>query len=227
MSILIIDVRSRLGLCLNSVALGLMLLATTANALAVAEIQKTPYETVELASDQLLALIKQTIAQEPTDEEIFYSAVTEVLDPFIDFNAIARSVMAVHYKRATDEHRAAFTASFKTGLVRTYSKALLKFGSGGVKVLAPTTAPRNPKRPTVKMEIRSDAGKIYPVSYSMGLSDDGNWKMRNVIVNGLNIGLTFRSQFSASMKQHRNDLDAVIAGWSALVESESARSIEE
>jgi len=191
-----------------------------------AEDSLSPHQTVGNASDQLLNLIQKTKALDTVDDSVFFSEVTAVLDPFVDFTAIARSVMAVHYKRASDEQREKFSTAFKGGLVRAYSKALLQFGDGGVNVLAPTSAPRNPKRPTVKMEILSEAGKIYPVSYSMAQSDDGHWRMRNVIINGLNIGLTFRNQFSASMKAKKNDLDAVITGWSKLVESEATQSTE-
>ena len=179
----------------------------------------SPHETVRRASELLLDVIEESQAYAETDEARFYSAVTEVLDPFVDFTAIARSVMAVHYKRATDEQRERFTTSFKSGLVRTYAKALLEFGDGGVDVIPPTTAPRNPERPTVKMEIRTTSGKVYPVSYSMALDKRGQWRMRNVIINGINIGLTFRSQFSAAMKKKKNNVDSVVDGWAALVEN--------
>ncbi len=192
----------------------------------MAEESLTPHQTVERASDQLLELIKKTKAQETVEDSVFFADVTSVLDPFVDFPAISRSVMAVHYKRASSDQREKFSAAFKRGLVRAYSKALLQFGDGGVKVLPDTAPPRNPKRPTVKMEISSEEGNIYPVSYSMALSTDGVWKMRNVIINGLNIGLTFRNQFSASMKEKKNDLDGVISGWSKLVESEAVQATE-
>ena len=204
----------------------LLVLSFAFTASLLAEESLTPHQTVEHASDQLLALIKKTKALETVEESVFFADVTSVLDPFVDFKAISRSVMAVHYKRASDEQREKFSEAFRGGLVRAYSKALLEFGDGGVNVLPETAPPRNPKRPTVKMEISSEEGKIYPVSYSMALSTDGAWRMRNVIINGLNIGLTFRNQFSASMKEKKNDLDGVITGWSKLVESEAVQATE-
>jgi len=215
-----VHIKSCLGACL------LLFLGHVLAVSAHAEEGLSPHQTVERASDQLLAMIQKTKALETLDDSVFFTEVTSVLDPFVDFTAIARSVMAVHYKRASNEQREKFSLAFKGGLVRAYSKALLQFGDGGVRVLDPTAAPRNPRRPTVKMEIISGAGKIYPVSYSMAQSADGLWRMRNVIINGLNIGLTFRNQFSASMKAKKNDLDAVITGWSKLVESEATQSTE-
>ena len=41
--------------------------------------------------------------------------------------------------------------------------------------------------------------------------------MRNVIINGINIGKLFRDQFAQSMQSNRNDLDKTIAGWAELV----------
>ena len=54
---------------------------------------------------------------------------------------------------------------------------------------------------------------VFKVDYNLILLD-GQWKLRNVVINGINIGLQFRSQFQASMSKNKNNLDEVIAGWS-------------
>jgi phospholipid transport system substrate-binding protein len=64
------------------------------------------------------------------------------------------------------------------------------------------------------MEVHGHDGTIYPVAYSMFLDDARQWRVQNVIVNGINLGLTFRSQFASSMDQKQN-IDQVIDGWSA------------
>jgi phospholipid transport system substrate-binding protein len=43
-----------------------------------------------------------------------------------------------------------------------------------------------------------------------------------VIVNGLNLGSTFRTQFEQSAQQYGGDLDQVIANWSSEIEVETA-----
>ncbi len=50
--------------------------------------------------------------------------------------------------------------------------------------------------------------------------DDGQWKVVNVIVNGINLGLTFRNQFDQAMRDHNRDYDAVINGWSPQLDVE-------
>ena len=45
----------------------------------------------------------------------------------------------------------------------------------------------------------------------------GEWKVRNVIVNGINIGKLFRDQFADSMQRNGNDLEKTIASWADVV----------
>ena len=54
---------------------------------------------------------------------------------------------------------------------------------------------------------------IYPVDYSVVYKDEA-WKLRNVVIDGINVGLQFRSQFADSMRRRRHrDIDAVIRSW--------------
>ena len=49
------------------------------------------------------------------------------------------------------------------------------------------------------------------------VSQADGWKMRNVIINGINIGKLFRDQFADSMQRNGNDLEKTIAGWADVV----------
>ena len=39
------------------------------------------------------------------------------------------------------------------------------------------------------------------------------WMMRNVIINGINVGKLFRDQFAEAMQRNAQDLDRVIDSW--------------
>jgi len=175
-----------------------------------------PYEVIQRTSDALVGVIDEGKTYFETDPDRFYKEVYRVLDPVVDFKSFARGVMAVHAKRATPEQRSRFEETFKWGLVRTYGKALLEFDQEQVDVVKDDKPPRNPRQQSVRMEVRTEAGKIYPVDYSMALGKDGVWRMRNIVINGINIGLTYRNQFASAM-QTEGDLDAVIDGWAQTV----------
>lgn len=179
-------------------------------------------EMVRDTSDAVLELIDQAQGYAKENPERFYREVEALLSQVVDFESFARSVMAVHYRDATPEQRERFMETFKWGLVRTYALALTEFTDGKVVVPEPDKPPRNPKRQTVKMEIHTRTGDVYPVLYSVTQEDDGAWVVRNLIVNGVNMGLTYRNQFNAAMNdpKYGGDMDQVIDGWGELLEEE-------
>ncbi len=178
-----------------------------------------PRVTIRQATDALLAAIKEGKTYFAQDPERYYREVERVLDPTIDFDTFSRGVMAVFYKKATPDQRARFQTTFKSGLIHTYGKALLDFGDEKIDVLPADKPSTEPDRDSVKMEVHSKEGKVYPVIYSMRLGADGSWRMYNIIINGINIGLTYRNQFASAMKLPANNgsLDAVIDGWAQTI----------
>ena len=172
-----------------------------------------PFDAVKKANDVLLSQLNESLGLHKTDPAAFYKAVDESLGPFVDFAGFSRGVMAKYYKRATKQQQQEFVAVFRKGLIETYSNALVGFDNQQVKVMQPATPQKKPERPIITIEITGRDGSVYKVDYNLILLD-GQWKLRNVIINGINIGLQFRSQFQASMSRNNNNLDEVIAGWS-------------
>ncbi len=219
--------RPRSGFVISVAAL---LLGGPAPAVAMepsAAATRTATEVVERTSDEMLALIEASRPYVKEDPERFYGEVEALLAPVVDFKRFARSVMAVHYKSATPEQRDRFADTFKWGLVRTYALALTEFRDGEVVIVPSERPPQSPRRESVKMEIRMSSGEVYPVVYSMALGKDGAWRMGNIIVNGVNIGLTYRSQFASAVQDQKygGDLDKVIDAWALLLANETPGAV--
>ena len=178
-------------------------------------------EVVQNTSDDLLALIEEAHDYAEEDPERFFVEVEALLRPVVDFSGFARNVMAVHYKKATEDQRVRFAETFKWGLVRSYALALTGFSEGEVVLVPADRPPRSPKRESVKMEIHTRTGEVYPLVYSMALGPDNVWRMRNIIINGVNIGLTYRSQFASAATDNKygGDLNKVIDAWANVVQS--------
>ena len=51
------------------------------------------------------------------------------------------------------------------------------------------------------------------MTYSLIKSRNNGWKIKNVIVSGVNLGLTYRNQFKQSMLDNENNIDLVINAW--------------
>ena len=187
---------------------------------AMATEQKTAFESVRESTDELLKRLVEVKPIYNSDPDMFYAEVQRALSPHVDFEGFSKRVMAKHYRDATAAQKAKFVTTFQSSLVRTYASALVEFDNEKVIVVSPTTPEESDDRATIDLEIHTKSGTIYPVQYQLELIE-GRWMLRNVIINGINIGLQFRSQFNAYMQKYRKNIDKVIENWSVDVETQA------
>lgn len=174
------------------------------------------HEVVQQTTDTLLADLKANKEQYRSNPAKFYESLDRILGPVVDVDGIARGVMTVRYSRqASPEQMKRFQDNFKRGLMQFYGNALLEYDNQDIRML-PASGSQDAERASVGMEIHDGKGVVYPMSYTM-VSVDGAWKLRNVIINGINVGKLFRDQFAQSMQANRNDLDKVIDTWAETV----------
>ncbi|HLD68926.1 MAG TPA: ABC transporter substrate-binding protein [Pseudomonas sp.] len=175
----------------------------------------TAHEVVQGTTTRLLADLKVNKEKYRSDPAAFYAALNEILGPVVDVDGISRSIMTVKYTgKASPEQITRFQENFKRSLMQFYGNALLEYNNQDIRVLPGNQ--QDPQRATVNMEIKDGKGTLYPLSYTM-VSKDGGWMMRNVIINGINVGKLFRDQFAQSMQNNGNDLDKVIDTWADTV----------
>lgn len=188
----------------------------------------TAYEVVQDATAQVMAVVVEARTYVDAEPERYYQAVQAVLDPVIDFRGFARSVMGPYasserYRSLDEAGRVQlrgqldrFTEVMRLGLVRTYSKGLLAFGSSRIEVVQPPADIVESPRVSVRQLIYSDEPEPYVVMYQMGRGKSGDWKLRNVIIESVNLGEIYRNQFQAAARKHDGDLDIVIGSWSTV-----------
>ncbi|MBZ9557183.1 MULTISPECIES: ABC transporter substrate-binding protein [unclassified Modicisalibacter] len=201
-------------------AMSLLLLSLLASGvtLAAQTPQQSPEQLIRNSVNELMGKIegrKDYYAQHPGELE---SLVDNSLKDIADFHYIAASVMGRYFRAATPAQRSRFADTFRQTLIDTYAKGLVTFDYRDLRVLDGSGG-RYDDQASVDMEVVAEDGKVYPVSYTLRL-DDGQWKVVNVIVNGINLGLTFRNQFDQAMRDNNRDYDAVIDGWSPNVGTE-------
>tara|TARA_R110000823_G_scaffold91174_3_gene201100 strand:+ start:19118 stop:19729 length:612 start_codon:yes stop_codon:yes gene_type:complete len=183
----------------------------------VAETTQRVLETVQAADDYV-----------DEDPERYYEQVQDILDPLIDYRGFARSVMGPYASskryRALDEAGRAqlrdqldrFTRVMRLSLVRTYSKGLLAFGGSRIQIIPPGEGEDVESRASVRQHVFADRDEPYVVLYQMGRDGEGDWKLRNVIIESVNLGEIYRDQFQAAAREQTGDLDAVIANWTTV-----------
>ncbi|MEX2489054.1 MAG: ABC transporter substrate-binding protein [Pseudomonadales bacterium] len=173
---------------------------------------ESAHKTVEKATSELVERLKEIRPLYEEDKDKFFQEVENAVSPLIDFEGFARGVMAKYYRRATDAQKEKFVETFKESLVETYGGTLAGFQGNKVEVEKPAHEDADSDRASVKLKIHGADGDVYSVAYTM-IRQDGRWKLRNITVEGINIGLQFRSQFASYMREHGNDIDKVIENW--------------
>ncbi|MFC3390526.1 MlaC/ttg2D family ABC transporter substrate-binding protein [Aidingimonas halophila] len=187
--------------------------------------EQRPEQIIRDSIDDLMGEIdgREDYFAENVDE--LEALVDANLDGVADFRYIGASVMGRYFKNATPEQRARFADTFRQTLIDTYAKGLVSFDYDELRVLDKQRHSRSEDQASVDMEVVANDGEVYPVTYSLRKTDDG-WKVVNVIVNGINLGLTFRNQFDQAMRDHNRDYDAVIDSWSPEVDVEELENGE-
>ena len=165
-------------------------------------------QVVVQATDAMLAVLvaneQQTVAQA-------IPAIDHTLTPVVDFRTIAKSVMAKYYRRAKPEQFEDFVGVFQESLIRTYAKAVVTFEIDSFKLQNNPGTDTRALHEKIWVKVYA-SNSVYHIHYTMS-AKSGQWKVTNVVLDGVNLGLAFRNQFASSMGQHGNDMDAVIANW--------------
>lgn len=173
------------------------------------------HEIIQDTTSRLLADLAANKEQYKQDPSAFYDALNGIVGPVVDADGISRSIMTVKYSRkATPAQMTRFQENFKRSLMQFYGNALLEYNNQGITVSPAKDESGN--RTSVDMQVKGNNGAVYPVSYTLE-KINGEWKVRNVIINGINIGKLFRDQFADAMQHNGNDLDKTIDGWAGEV----------
>ncbi|MCB2251377.1 ABC transporter substrate-binding protein [Pseudomonas chlororaphis] len=173
------------------------------------------HDLVQDTTSRLLADLSANKEKYKQDPQGFYAALNSIVGPVVDAEGISKSIMTVKYSRkATPQQMRTFEENFKRGLFQFYGNALLEYNNQGIVV--DPARDESGDRTSVGMTVKGNNGAVYPVSYTLE-KINGEWKLRNVIINGINIGKLFRDQFADAMQRNGNDLDKTINNWAGEV----------
>jgi len=184
-----------------------------------------PSEVIGEVTTKIMALVGEAPDYFDDDPDRYINAVGKELDSVVDFRGFARGVMgeyasSARYKTLSDEGRDElrsqlnrFTTVLRDGMVNTYSRGLLAFGSSRIELGETEVSPGSARVASVSQYVYGEDGKIYTVKYQMGQYKDGSWKLRNLIIENINLGEIYRGQFEAAAVAAEGNLDTVIDTW--------------
>jgi len=211
----------------TAAVVGFWLINFAGFAQAAAEATQSAHDVVSSATKRVMVVVEEAHSYADEDPDRYYQEIDEILAPVIDYRGFARSVMGPYASgeryRSLDEvgrnqlrgQLERFTEVIRTGLVATYSKGLLAFSGSRIEVTDPTAQESEQTRVSVRQLIYGDGSQPYVLMYQMGLDKEKQWKLRNIIIESVNLGEIYKNQFQASARKYNGDLNAVIENWSS------------
>ena len=170
-----------------------------------------PHEFIDSKAQEMVQVLKDNNELFYSDKDAYENKIKIIFEPIIDFRRVSALVMGKkYYSASTKDQRSRFIEIFKDSLLDTYSETLAQWQDQKIVTIFPKDT-QFTNQVSVKQNLYTSSS-VYPIKYT--LRKDGNeWKIINIVVNGVNLGLTFRNQFRALADNNNGDINLTIASW--------------
>ena len=176
--------------------------------------ETNPHYFIDSNAQKMVEVLTKNSDLFNSNREAYESKIKEIFEPMIDFRRVSASVMGKkYYLIATKEERSKFELVFKDSLLDTYAETLAQWGDSTITTEFPEKIPKNGNLKNIEVKQTLDTGSSkYPISYKLRLTKE-KWKIVNIIINGVNLGLTFRNQFQALAISNDENIGLTIENW--------------
>lgn len=168
---------------------------------------------ISASMSQLVVKLEENKEIYKKDNNLFYRDLNVELSKLIDFKRIALKVMGKYGRQASKEQRTQFVQKFKQSLYQTYAQVLLENNSVEISVINASLNPRNAQKAKVNMAVKSAGGSSIEISYSLHKGKDQTYRVENIVVMGINLGLAYKDRFQQQFKTHKGDIKSIIDNW--------------
>jgi phospholipid transport system substrate-binding protein len=152
----------------------------------------------------VLAAVKSDKQLAAGDKQKALKLAEEKILPHVDFEEATRLAVGRAWAQATPEQKQKLVDEFRRMLVRTYSGAIQAYQGQTMKVQPLRMKPDDTDVTVHNQYIRAGGGKPIQLDYQMRKTDQG-WKIYDIVVEGVSLVLTYRSEFDAVVKQQGID----------------------
>jgi len=178
------------------------------------EVKETnPFNFIDSNAQKMVEVLTNEADLFNTDRTKYEKKIKDIFEPMIDFKRVAASVMGrKYYLLATKEQREEFVLIFKDSLLDTYAETLAQWGDSTIRTEFVNDYSYLELKNVEVRQVLDTGNSKYPISYKLRKSNK-DWKIVNIIINGVNLGLTFRNQFQALAISHNEDIEATLINW--------------
>ena len=174
---------------------------------------ENPYLFIDNNAQKMVQVLTLEAALFETDRSLYEQKIKDIFEPMIDFRRVAASVMGKkYYLLASQGERSEFVLIFKDSLLDTYAETLAQWGDSTITTKFPDSKSNIYEKNVEVKQVLNTGSSKYPISYKLRRNEEG-WKIVNIIINGVNLGLTFRNQFQALAVTYDENIDLTLQNW--------------
>ena len=166
-----------------------------------------PEDIILSAANNLFSDVEKNKKIYEEDISAFYERVDNILSPIIDFDVLIKSIIGKNnYKNTSDDLRNRFKIALKNQLIRIYAKTIVEYSNSNIKIISTS---ETKGFYLVKTELSIGKGKpAFQVIYVMKKSSDKQWKIVEVVANGLRLVKSLRKSLFPEIQE--NGIESVI-----------------
>ena len=183
--------------------------------------ETNPFIFIDTNAQKMVGTLTTNSKLFDSDRKAYEDKIKIIFEPMIDFRRVSASVMGKkYYLLASQQQRAEFVDIFKDSLLDTYAETLAQWGDSSIYTHFDENIIddwnlyiKEKKIRNIEVKQTLDTGSSkYPISYKLRMNEDG-WKIINIIINGVNLGLTFRNQFQSLATFHNDNIEEILNNW--------------
>ena len=158
-----------------------------------------PIAVIKEPIDAVVVILNDPIYKDPDTKKAQRSEIWKIVQPMFDFNEVSMRALARNWKRFSTAEKEAFVDVFAQFLGNTYiDKIQGEYHNEQIVYLGQTI--HKEEYAEVKTKIIREAVEI-PVNYRMRKKSQGQWKVYDIIVEGVSLVKNYRTQFASILKK--------------------------
>jgi len=158
-------------------------------------------QMIEYNTQRILDALHARRAEFNRDPAALHAFIAAEIDAIFDRDYSARQVLGRHARGADAADVALFADALTDSLLRRYGAALLDFNTRlDVRITSETELPRN-LGVRVSSQLLRRTGAPIVLDYLLRRQPDDQWKVFDVMIEGISMVQTFRQQFDAELQR--------------------------
>lgn len=175
------------------------------SAVAVRADSNTPVDIVRDTTRTLFELVDTHRELYENDTERLRADIRDILLSHIDIVYSGRLVLGRNGRGLSREQVLEFSNALSELLIGNYADGLLEFKSRDQVEILPLAGDNTERMTRVRTRVQLDNGEQAPVDYVFRYTDD-EWRIFDVIVEGISYVATFRNQIGEQIRNQGFDL---------------------